>query len=230
MFTGLIEAVGTVESLRSSSAGMRIVIRCPTVASRLAVGDSVNVVGVCQTVVASNPPLFSVEAVGDTLEKTTFRKLVPGVKVNLERALRTDGGLNGHFVMGHVTGTALIISWGPAAGVVETDATAWFLALDLDPSWSDRVVAEGSIAVDGVSLTVAQLTHAATFSQTGSLRARISVIPHTRKVTALAAKKTGDMVNIELDILASYARAAVHAVLGRAGIITREALNDWGYS
>ena len=230
MFTGLIEAVGTVESLRSSSAGLRIVIRCPSVASRLAVGDSVNVDGVCQTVVASSPLLFSVEAVGDTLVKTTFRKLVPGVKVNLERALRADGGLSGHFVMGHVTGTALIVSWAPAADVIGTDAAAWFLVLDLDPLWSDRVVAEGSIAVDGISLTVAQLTHTATFAQTSSLRARISVIPHTRQVTALTAKKAGDMVNIELDILASYARAAVRAVLGRTGIITREALNDWGHS
>jgi riboflavin synthase len=230
MFTGLIEIVGTVESVRSSSSGMRVAILCPSVASRLAVGDSVNVNGVCQTVVAADASSFAFKAVGDTLEKTALRRLVQGARVNLERALRADRRFGGHMVTGHVSGTARIVSWAAAAGAAGSEAAAWFLVLDLDPSWTDRVVPEGSIAVDGISMTVAEVTRASTPLQEGGLRVRISVIPYTRQVTTLAVKRTGDLVNIELDILASYVRAAMKAVLGGAGTITKEALRSWGYS
>jgi len=129
-----------------------------------------------------------------------------------------------------VSGTARIVSWAAAAGAAGSEAAAWFLVLDLDPSWTDRVVPEGSIAVDGISMTVAEVTRASTPLQEGGLRVRISVIPYTRQVTTLAVKRTGDLVNIELDILASYVRAAMKAVLGGAGTITKEALRSWGYS
>ena len=113
MFTGLIEAVGIVESIRRGAEGMQIVINSPVVAAGLAIGDSVNVDGVCQTVIAADASSFTVEAVGDTLEKTTFRRLKQGAKVNLEQALRADGRLGGHMVMGHVTGAARVRSWAP---------------------------------------------------------------------------------------------------------------------
>jgi len=230
MFTGLIEAVGAVDSIRGDSRAMRIGIHCPSVACGLALGDSISVDGVCQTVIAATQSIFSVEAVGDTLTKTTFRTLAKGSRVNLERALRADGRFSGHMVMGHVTGTARIISWKADAATMGTEAVAWFLVLELDPSWEGRVVPEGSIAVDGISLTVAEVTRSALFSSTGSLRARASIIPHTRNATTLAERKAGDLVNIELDILASYVRAAMKTSLGEGSAISLEKLSSWGYS
>ncbi|MGO9309853.1 MAG: riboflavin synthase [Spirochaetia bacterium] len=230
MFTGLIEAIGRVDSIRGAADGMRIGVLCPAIASGLALGDSINVDGVCQTVVAATQSTFSVEAVGDTLVKTTFRKLARGSRVNLERALRADGRFGGHLVTGHVTGTARIVSWGEGAGDAGADAGAWRLVIELDSSWEDRVVPEGSIAVDGISLTVAEVTRSVPFSGTGSLCARASIIPHTRDATTLSERKPGDFVNIELDILASYVRAAVKAALGKGTGMSLEKLSSWGYS
>ena len=227
MFTGLIEAVGTVEAVSTGSRGMRIVVRFPSGAWELGVGESVNVDGVCQTVVAAAASTFTVEAVGDTLQKTTFRMLKQGAKVNLERALRADGRFGGHMVMGHVTGTARILSWGPGEGAAGSDSEAWFLSVALEPSWADRVVPEGSIAVDGVSLTVAEV--GAALPGSSGLRARMSIIPHTRKETTLALKKVGDSVNIELDILASYVRAALRTAFAQGPSLTLEQLSSWGY-
>jgi riboflavin synthase len=222
MFTGLIEAIGSVDVVSGGAEGMRLSILCPAIAAGLSPGDSVNVDGACQTVVAVTPTAFAVEAVGDTLVKTTFRGLARGARVNLERAMRADGRFGGHMVTGHVTGTARILSWGPGGGAPDGGAGAWFLVLALDPAWEDRVVPEGSIAVDGVSLTVAEVSPGPA--------ARISIIPHTRLATTLAGKKAGDLVNIELDILASYVRAAMKAVLGTASGVSMEKLREWGYS
>jgi riboflavin synthase len=222
MFTGLIEAVGSIDAISSSSEGMRLTILSPAIAAGLSLGDSVNIDGACQTVVAFTPSTFTVEAVGDTLVKTTFRGLKRGARVNLERAMRADGRFGGHMMSGHVTGTAPILSWGPGADASGGAAGAWFLLLALDPAWEDRVVPEGSIAVDGISLTVAEVTRGP--------NARISIIPHTRLATTLAGKKPGDLVNIELDILASYVRAAMKAALGTGPGVSMEKLRDWGYS
>lgn len=243
MFTGLIEKVGELRSLRTAGTGMRLGIRCPDLAAGLGIGASVAVDGVCLTVTSSGGDGFELEAVGDTLEKTTLRGLVRGDRVNLERPLQAGGRLDGHIVTGHVTGTARIRSWGPAArgtgGSAREDPEAWFLALELDPSWADRVAAEGSIAVDGISLTVAALEAGDPASGSGRLAARISVIPHTRLATNLADRKAGDLVNVELDVLASYVRAAVSALLrpGAAAETSAEAgpridleiLRSWGY-
>jgi len=233
MFTGLIEAIGMVDSVRGSSQGMSIRILCASLADGLAVGDSINVDGVCQTVVAADRSTFTVEAVGDTLAKTTFRKLKPGARVNLERALRADGRFGGHMVMGHVNGTARILSWRPEAGAAASEAAAWFLTLELQPSWADRVVPEGSIAVDGVSLTVAEVAPGAAgagLSASAGFLARMSIIPHTRKATTLGLRQQGDLVNIELDILASYVRAAIKAAGPLEAGLTPQKLTSWGYS
>lgn len=241
MFTGLIEDIGRVQGAESGSSGMRIEIQSPALAPALEIGDSVNIDGACQTVVATTKETFTVEAVGDTLEKTTFRSLAPGKRVNLERAVRADSRMGGHMVMGHVTGTARIISWGPAAqrqsfgkSSGPDDAAAWFLLLGLDQSWADRVAPEGSIAVDGVSLTVAEVLQGgvagAAAGRDGGLQVRISIIPHTRTATTLVDRRQGDLVNIELDILASYASAALRAALGAAPRLTKEKLALWGYT
>ncbi|MGA2481379.1 MAG: riboflavin synthase [Spirochaetia bacterium] len=230
MFTGLIEAVGSIAAVSGGSEGLRISVLSPAIAAGLSLGDSVNIDGACQTVVAVTPSTFAVEAVGDTLVKTTFRGLKRGARVNLERAMRADGRFGGHMVTGHVTGTSRIISWGPGAEASGGEAGAWFLVLALEPAWEDRVVPEGSIAVDGISLTVAEITRGSTLSAEGGLQARVSIIPHTRLATTLAEKKAGDRVNIELDILASYVRAAMKAVLGTTSGVSMEKLREWGYS
>ncbi len=230
MFTGLIEAIGSVSSVRGSQQGVRIEIRCPSVATELEIGDSINVDGVCQTAVAATNSTLSFEAVGDTLAKTTLGRLKPGAQVNLERALRADARFGGHIVMGHVTGTARITSWEPEAGTGGSEAAAWFLTVELDPSWADRVAAECSIAVDGISLTVAEVLRSSARAGADGLRARMSIIPHTRKATTLSLKKEGDLVNIELDVLASYVKAAVDAAFARGRGLTAEKLASWGYS
>jgi riboflavin synthase len=169
--------------------------------------------------------------VGDTLAKTTFRNLKPGSRVNLERALPADGRLGGHIVMGHVNGTARILSWRPErGGAAGSEMAAWFLSLELQPSWMDRVAPEGSIAVDGVSLTVAGVTRGSPVTAAATASARLSIIPHTRKATTFALKKEGDLVNIELDILAAYARARTDAAPVNARGLTFEMLTGWGYS
>jgi riboflavin synthase len=247
MFTGLIEEVGVLGTMRAAATGTRLGIRCPSLARVLRVGESVAVNGACLTVVSRGGDDFDVEAVGDTLEKTTLRRAKPGARVNLERALSAAGRLDGHLVMGHVTGTARIRSWAPAASAASAaqaesprgDLEAWFLVVDLDPSWADRVAAEGSIAIDGVSLTVAGLDGADDSSGSGRLEARISVIPHTRLATNLADRKAGDEVNVELDVIASYVRAAVAAFFkgGATGgtpapdasRLDIERLKSWGY-
>jgi len=236
MFTGLIEEIGRVQGVERGSNGMRIEIQSAVLAPTLAIGDSVNIDGACQTVVAASKATFTVEAVGDTLVKTTFRSLTRGKRVNLERAVRADSRMGGHIVMGHVTGTARILSWGPAApsgslgGSLGPDGTAaWFLLLALERSWADRVASEGSIAVDGISLTIAEVLQGATTQRPRGLQARISIIPHTRTATTLADRRQGDLVNIELDILASYVRAADGSTLSRDSGLTLEKLDSWGY-
>lgn len=229
MFTGLIEDIGKVQGIESGRNGLRIEIGSAALAPTLKIGDSISIDGVCQTVVAATESSFAVEAVGDTLVKTTFRGLTRGKRVNLERALRADGRMGGHMVMGHVTGAARVLSWGPAVGP-RSETGAWFLLLALDSSWADRVASEGSIAVDGISLTIAEVLQESKAGPQGRLQARISIIPHTRTATTLSDRQQGDIVNVELDILASYASAAVRATLGKVPSLTKEKLALWGYA
>lgn len=242
MFTGLIEEVGELGSLRAAAGGLRLGIACPALAPTLDVGASLAVDGVCLTVTSRNRGGVEVEAVGDSLEKTTLRRLKQGSRVNLERPLTAGARLAGHIVTGHVVGTARVLSWGPrASGATRgrrSDLEAWFLTIGLSRSWADRIAAEGSIAIDGISLTVAGLEGGEGRSARDLLQARISVIPHTRAATNLATKRVGDEVNIELDIIASYIRAAV-AVFLQGGstdgelmkrpALDIERLGEWGY-
>jgi riboflavin synthase len=243
MFTGLIEGIGEIASLHAAATGLRLGIVCPALAPSLDVGASIAVDGVCLTVTSRDRKGFEAEAVGDTLEKTTLRKMKRGARVNLERPLSAGGRLDGHIVMGHVTGRAPILSWGPAAsstkGSGRSDLEAWFLVVGLDPSWADRIVPEGSVAIDGISLTVAGLEGADDFPESGRFAARISVIPHTRLATNLGDKRVGNEVNVELDVVASYVHAAVAAFFRRGAAGERperggtsfdmEQLKAWGY-
>ncbi len=189
MFTGIIETVGVVDHIESISGGVRLAIRAPALLDDLHIGDSIAVNGVCLTAVALEAKRgFSAEAVGETLEKTTLGRLQAGDPVNLERAMPADGRFGGHFVQGHVNATATITQWYPRG-------ENYFLELELPGRLLKYLAREGSIAVEGISLTIASLD---------GNRVGINIIPHTAKATNLQSRHPGDLVNIEVDMIAKY--------------------------
>jgi riboflavin synthase len=188
MFTGIIEEVGAVRTVQRLGNGRRFVIAASTVLQGVAEGDSIAVNGVCLTVTKYSRDSFSVEAVEETMKKSTLGALAAAAEVNLERALRADGKLGGHFVQGHVDFTTAIRS-------VERRAESWMVAFAYPPGAAANIIAMGSIAIDGVSLTVAE-KDADSF--------RVSVIPHTWDNTLFRSYTKGSRVNIELDMIGKY--------------------------
>ncbi len=188
MFTGIIEEAGIIQSLRPSSAGASLCIEAPRIASELNVGDSVAVNGVCLTVVDQRGRHFSCDLSPETLSRSTLGRARQGTVVNLERPLAIGGRLGGHFVQGHVDGVGSLASSIAIGEGVEMEFTV--------PDVLERyVVTKGSIAVDGISLTIAGLK---------SNAFTVAVIPHTYRVTNFRHLKTGDEVNIEVDVLAKH--------------------------
>jgi len=188
MFTGLVEETGNLERIEERSQGRRLWIGAARVLEDAAVGDSLAVSGCCLTVVALEPGRFAVETVPETLRRTTLGRLRAGERVNLERSLRLDQRLGGHLVEGHVDGVGEVSAMTP-------EGDGMRLALRI-PAELRRFVAEkGSIAVDGVSLTVAGLT---------SEGCEIALIPHTLAHTTANAYAAGTAVNLEVDLLARY--------------------------
>jgi riboflavin synthase len=188
MFTGLVEALGTVAELTPAGAGTRLVLREPGLAPQLTLGESVCVNGACLTVVAHDAQTFAFEAGPETLRRTDLGALKPGDRVNLERSLRLSDRLGGHLVTGHVDGLGRIESRETQGEWV----TAWFFC---PPELAAQLVSKGSVAVDGVSLTVVDVRRDG-FS--------VALIPHTLSVTTLGFKPVGAPVNLETDLLAKY--------------------------
>jgi riboflavin synthase len=184
MFTGLIESVGAIERV----SGGTLVVAAPF-AGELSVGESVAVNGVCLTAVSCDVSKFSAELGPETLRATSLGGLKTGSRVNLERAVRADARLGGHFVLGHVDTTAIVTTW-------KSQGDHWWLELQLPKSIESWVVEKGSIAVDGISLTIARLAPASL---------GIQIVPHTRDHTNLSDRKLGDSVNLEADIIGKYA-------------------------
>lgn len=209
MFTGLIEEVGRIASLRHRGAWTDITVTASSVTDDMSVGDSIAINGACQTVVTFDPASFTVQAVGETLRRTTFARLRQGDPVNLERALRLNDRLGGHIVQGHVDGTGRVTG---------KRGTADNMLLSIAPAGSlERYIVEkGSVTIDGVSLTV-------TLSRAGEFG--VSVIPHTLGQTTLGTLRVGDEVNIETDILARY----VEKLMGGGGGLTLDSLDSLGY-
>jgi riboflavin synthase len=212
MFTGIIEEVGHVVNKILIIGGIRFTIEAKKVLEDLLVGDSINVEGVCQTVVELAENSFSVEAVGETLEKTTLGNFKLNQKVNLERPLSPASRMGGHFVQGHVNGTGKITQWYPRG-------ENYFLEIDIPEILSRYTILEGSIAVDGISLTIAHLTK----NLIG-----INIIPHTVKNTSLQFKKAGDPVNIEVDMIAKYIEKLLNSNKPSESL-NLENLKKWGY-
>lgn len=190
MFTGLVEGCGVVTAITPEGDGIRLTITIPKelLTDRTAIGDSVSISGCCLTVIAMQADQWQFQAGAETLSKTRLGKLRPGQKVNLERALAVGARLGGHFVQGHVDGVGELLRREPHG---EWD-DLWFT---IPPALTRYMVTKGSIAIDGVSLTLVNVE---------ADRVSVALIPHTLAVTTIGTFQPGDPVNLEVDLLAKY--------------------------
>ena len=204
MFTGLIEETGRVAALRRRDGKTRISIDAKNIPAQLKQGDSVAVSGVCLTAVEIERNSFAADLAEETLHRTSLRKLKKGSAVNLELPARAQDRLGGHVVQGHVDGVAKLVSLNKIKG-----AEDWRLIIELPSGLERYVVSQGSITVEGISLTVAKIS---------GRRVEIAIIPHTYKATNLHTLRSGSAVNIEVDVLAKYAekRLTTHGTPGQA--------------
>jgi riboflavin synthase len=198
MFTGLVEEVGTVRSVTAVGEGARVVIDAALVLDDAQMGASIAVNGCCLTVVEYDETSWAADAVPETLDRTNIGSLRAGDLVNLERPLAANGRYGGHVVQGHVDATAAVMA------IEELDDGSFRYTFELPPSLANYVVEKGSIAIDGISLTVAAVD-ATTFS--------IAIIPHTHEVTTIGRRTVGDRVNVEADVLAKYVERLVRPSL-----------------
>jgi riboflavin synthase len=188
MFTGIVEEIGTIRSIQPGSKSVRIAIEADVVLEGTKLGDSIATNGVCLTVTQLDTRCFWADVMPETLKRSGLGELRTGSPVNLERALRWDGRLGGHLVSGHIDGTGRLVA-------MDRDDNAVWYTISADEALLRYVVEKGSITLDGVSLTVAEV---------GCSHFRVSLIPHTRQITALGSKRIGDCLNIEVDIIAKY--------------------------
>ena len=189
MFTGIVEETGIVDGLELNSNSALIKIRAEKVLEGTKNGDSIAVNGVCLTVTDIKGSTFTADVMAETMRRTNLGSLKKGQKVNLERAMAADGRFGGHIVSGHIDGTGVISK-------IQDEQNARWIHIKAPAGILRLIVQKGSIAIDGISLTVAYLDDES-FA--------VSLIPHTQKETTLATKKTGDTVNLENDIIAKYA-------------------------
>lgn len=202
MFTGIVEELGEVTEVASRDGGLRLRISAAGTADGLSVGDSVAVNGCCLTAVEVGQGWWSVDAVPETIDRTTLGELQPGSGVNLERPLAVDGRLGGHVVQGHVDGVGHIVA------IDEFGDGSRRIQVGISGDLSRYVAEKGSVAVDGVSLTVAATTPEGF---------EVAVIPHTLGVTRFGRYAVGDRVNIEVDILAKYVERLLDHRAGTVG-------------
>jgi riboflavin synthase len=197
MFTGIIETVGIIEGVEPGDDLTRLVVNAEPIVDGVELGDSVAVNGGCLTVTSIRDGRLSFEAVRETMERTSLGDLKVGARVNLERAMRAGDRLDGHIVQGHVDGVGTVRQMVQEGNDVR-------LQIDCDPELADCVVEKGSIAIDGVSLTVAAL------SPSGF---EVALIPHTLEVTTLCDRQPHDRVNLEADVLGKYVKRYLERML-----------------
>jgi len=200
MFTGLIEATGTLLAITPTAGATRITIASPTLTARLNTGDSISVSGVCLTALSIEPnafpPRFSADLAAETIARTTLSHLREGSTVNLELPTPAGSPLGGHVVQGHVDGTATLLSLDPLNPGADPATTDWRLRLAIPNELTRYVVEKGSITIEGISLTVASII---------ANQVEVAIIPHTYAATSLHTLSPGSPLNIEVDVLSKYA-------------------------
>ncbi len=212
MFTGLVEEIGTITAVHPRGNEISIDVSCNVINSGIKEGDSINIDGVCQTVVSIDKESLRFDSVSETLKKTTFNGFKRGTRVNLERALRADSRLGGHFVLGHVDTT------GKVSGVVQLSGS-YELKINFDSKYDKYVIPVGSICINGVSLTVAEK---------GRGWLKVAIIPHTWANTNLEDLKANSEVNLEFDVLGKYILNYIEGT-GYNGI-SMDKLKDFGFA
>ena len=190
MFTGIIEEVGKIKNIQGGT-NYKLTIAASKILEDIHLGDSIAVNGICLTTISWDNGSFTVDVMRETLERTSLHKLRAGSFVNLERALAANGRFGGHIVSGHIAGTGEIIN-------IRRDANAVWYKIKTSEKIMEFIIEKGSIAIDGISLTVAKVDRSTFY---------VSVIPHTLENTILLRKKTGDIVNLENDIVGKYIKS-----------------------
>lgn len=216
MFTGLIEAVCTVKSLRRSASAMQITVDLGHLADETKIGNSIAVSGVCLTIAGLKNSLATFDVSSETLEKSTLGQLKPASSVNIERALKLSDRIGGHFVLGHIDGTATIKT-------VDRHGQFADIGFAAGPKLLYQMVVKGSVAVDGISLTIANMDENS-FS--------VAIIPETLRNTTLGKAKIGDKVNIETDIITKIIKKQLESALGglpQEQKLTVEKLKELGF-
>lgn len=200
MFTGIIEEMGTVVSVTHHQDGARLRVRAGALLDGARIGESIAVSGVCLTVITASPGEFEADLAAETLRRTTLGILRPGDQVNLERPLRLDQRLGGHIVQGHVDGVGTVTAIKPEGDGIWMEITP-------PPDLVRYIAEKGSVAVDGISLTVAAVADGGRFA--------VALIPHTLAVTTLGRTRVGGQVNLEVDILAKYVERLLEGARGQ---------------
>ncbi|MDQ0858557.1 riboflavin synthase [Bacillus sp. V2I10] len=213
MFTGIIEEIGTIANMQGTDAAIEMTIHAEKITEDVNLGDSISVNGVCLTVTAFTSKSFTVDVMPETVKATSLNSLKPGSSVNLERAMSANGRFGGHFVTGHVDGTGTIIRKKPSANAV-------YCEIKVSKEMTSSLVMKGSIAIDGISLTIFGLEDE---------KVTVSIIPHTLSETVLGGKKTGDTVNIECDMLGKYVQKFVMQSNPASSSLTTDFLKENGF-
>lgn len=216
MFTGLIEEIGKIERLISTGKGIRLQVYGQLSTRELQVGDSVSINGVCQTVIGKGQNTFEVEAVEETLKKTTFGYLKVNDTVNLELPMKLQSRFGGHFVLGHVDCIGTVTS-------IERKTNSYSFCIEIPKEFLKYLIPRGSIAIDGVSLTIAEV-------QTSKIY--IAVIPHTLYHTIFQFYKIGSFVNIEFDVIGKYIERLIQSDIferNKKNFFTESMLRELGY-
>lgn len=209
MFTGIVEEIGEIAAVASGAKSARLTIKGDMIFSDLKLGDSVSVNGVCLTAAQISGKTFTADVMAETMRRSNLGALKKGSRVNLERAMAADGRFGGHIVSGHIDGTGIVRSF-------EKEDNAVWLTVTADEKLMRYIIEKGSIAIDGVSLTVARVFRDA-FA--------VSLIPHTAAETILLMKKTGDKVNLECDIVGKY----VEKLIGKQSGLTEDFLKKYNW-
>lgn len=196
MFTGIIEATGSIATVEAGPGATRIAISAPALAERLRLGDSFAVSGTCLTALGTSPPLVFADLAAETLARTSLGRLRPGSLVNLELPTPAGAPLGGHIVQGHVDGCGEFISLEPVNPAADPALTDWWLRVRVPENTRPFMVEKGSIAIEGISLTIA--------AWDGAI-AGVAILPHTRNVTNLRVLQPGDPVNVEADVMVKLA-------------------------